>query len=109
MSLDPINELIQGPIAKNYKLMTDIKELQIGSLVKYIRKDDLTKICLGGQVICIEKTAGDYNINLENNNIKVTVSLSNVFILYRIKTIDDYKQEQFELWMGRYVDDSLCE
>jgi len=120
-----INELVKATLStKNYNLMNDISELQVGSLVKYIKKNDLTKIFDGGRVTSIteeidvnsESVANsesetnksldksvDCNISFENNK---SVLLSNVFILYRIKTEDDYKQEQFELWMGRYKDDS---
>ena len=101
MSLNEINELIKAtPSAKNYNLMTDILELQVSSLVKYIKKDDLTKIYPGGRVTGItEKPDGDYNISLESNNhFKWSVLLSNVFILYKSKTTTEIRQEQFELW-----------
>ena len=120
-----INELVKATLStKNYNLMNDISELQVGSLVKYIKKNDLTKIFDGGRVTSIteetdvnsESVANsesetnksldksvDCNISFENNK---SVLLSNVFILYRIKTEDDYKQELFELWMGRYTNDS---
>ena len=109
MSLNKINELIKIiPDIKNYRLMTDIWDLQVGSHVKYIKKDDLTKISNIWIVKSItETTDGDHNISLENENHLVSnVLLSTVFILYKITTLDDYKQEQFELWMSKYRDDS---